>query len=136
MTNLRQTGPGTLDRLELELLWASTSGTRTELASDLLLNLDTLADLLGLHMVLQAWSYVWRSCPHQEGSARWSYRSAWLQRRYGRSRVLLPRCASQFDPAIDKERKLISNLTRNMPVLLDSPECAGSESQYERRSTK
>ena len=32
--------------------------------------------------------------------------------------------ASQFDPAIDKERKLISNLRQNMPVLSDSPECA------------
>ena len=58
MTNLRKTGPGTQDRLELELLWASTLGTRTELASGLLVDLDTLADLLGLHMVLQAWSYV------------------------------------------------------------------------------
>ena len=64
VTNLRQTGPGTRDRLELELLLASTLGTQTKLASDLLLDLDTLADLLGLHMVLQAWSYVWRSCPH------------------------------------------------------------------------
>ena len=34
------------------------------------------------------------------------------------------RCASQFDPAIDKERKFISNLWWNMPVLPDSPECA------------
>ena len=58
-----------------------------------------------------------------EGSARWSWRSAWLQCRGGRSCVLLPRRASQFDPAIDKERKLISNLRRNMPVLPDSPEC-------------
>ena len=59
-----------------------------------------------------------------EGSARWSCRSVWLQRRGGRSCVLLPRRASQFNPAIDKERKLISNLGRNMPVLPDSPECA------------
>ena len=57
-TNLRQTSLGTRDRLKLELLWAFTLGTQTELASDLLLDLDTLADLLGLHMVLQAWSYV------------------------------------------------------------------------------
>ena len=28
--------------------------------------------------------------------------------------------ASQFDPAIDKERKLISNLRWNMPVLLQT----------------
>ena len=37
---------------------------------------------------------------------------------------LLPRRASQFDPAIDKERKFISNLGWNVPVLPDSPECA------------
>ena len=58
-----------------------------------------------------------------EGSARWNWRSTWLQRRDDRSCILLPRRASQFDPAIDKERKLISNLRWNMPVLLDSPEC-------------
>ena len=34
-----------------------------------------------------------------------------------RSCVLLPRRASQFDPAIDKERKFICNLRWNMPVL-------------------
>ena len=34
------------------------------------------------------------------------------------------RCASQFDPAIDKEKKLISNVRWNMPVLLDSLKCA------------
>ena len=38
--------------------------------------------------------------------------------------MLLPRRASQFDPAIDKERMFISNLGRNMPVLPDSPEYA------------
>ena len=27
-------------------------------------------------------------------------------------------CASQFDPIIDKERKLISNLRRNMPAFV------------------
>ena len=41
--------PGFRGRLELELLWASTSGTRTELASGLLLDLDTLDGLLPLH---------------------------------------------------------------------------------------
>ena len=41
----------------------------------------------------------------------------------GRSYAILPRHASQFDPTIDKERKLIGNLGRNMPVLPDSPEC-------------
>ena len=49
VTSLRQTGPGGQGKLELELFWASTSGTRTELALDLLLNLDTLAGLLPLH---------------------------------------------------------------------------------------
>ena len=58
------------------------------------------------------------------GSARWSCRSAQLQRRDGQSCALLPRHASQFDPTIDKERKFISNLGRNVLVLLDSPECA------------
>ena len=62
--NLWQTGPGTRDRLELELLWASASGTRTKLASGLLLNLDTLAGLLPLHTICQTWSYSWVSCPH------------------------------------------------------------------------
>ena len=66
MTSLRQTGPGGRGRLELELLWASTSGTQTELASDLLLDLDTLAGLLPLHTMRQTWSYAWVSCPHQE----------------------------------------------------------------------
>ena len=36
--------------------------------------------------------------------------------------VFLPRHASQFDPAIDKERKFISNLRWNMLVLPDSSE--------------
>ena len=39
--------------------------------------------------------------------------------------------ASQFDPTIDKERKLISNLRQNMPVLLDSPECAALRADME-----
>ena len=44
---------------------------------------------------------------------------------------ILPRHASQFDPAIDKERKLISNLRQNMPVLLDSTECAALRANVE-----
>ena len=51
-----------------------------------------------------------------EGSTRWSWRSAWLKRRDYRSYALLPRRASQFDPAIDKERKFINNLRWNMLV--------------------
>ena len=35
-----------------------------------------------------------------------------------------PKICSQFDPAIDKERKFISNLGRNVPMLPDYPECA------------
>ena len=42
----------------LELLWASALGTRTELASSLLLDLDTLAGLLPLHTMHQTWSYA------------------------------------------------------------------------------
>ena len=38
---------------------------------------------------------------------------------------------SQFDPTIDKERKIISNLRRNMPVLPDSPECAALRADME-----
>ena len=49
MISLRQTGPGGRGRLELELLWASTSGTQTKLASG-------------------TWSYAWVSCPHQDAS--------------------------------------------------------------------
>ena len=45
--------------------------------------------------------------------------------------MLLPRGASQFDPVIDKERKLISNLRRNMPVLPDSPECVAPRADME-----
>ena len=45
--------------------------------------------------------------------------------------MLLPRHASQFDPTIDKERKLISNLRRNMLVLPDSPECAALRADVE-----
>jgi len=32
--------------------------------------LDTLAGLLDLHAILQAWLYAWRSCPHHEA---WQY---------------------------------------------------------------
>ena len=39
--------------------------------------------------------------------------------------------ASQFDPAIDKERKLISNLRWNMLVLLDSLECVALRANVE-----
>ena len=56
--------PGLRDGFKLELLWASTSGTRTELAWDLLLDLDTLAGLLPLHTMRQTWLYAWVSCPH------------------------------------------------------------------------
>ena len=48
-----------------------------------------------------------------------------------RSCALLSRHAGQFDPAIDKERKLISNLRQNMPVLPDSPECAALRADVE-----
>ena len=64
VTSLRQTGPGLRDGLELELLWASTLGTRTELGSGLLLDFDTLAGLLPLHTMRQTWSYAWVLCPH------------------------------------------------------------------------
>ena len=64
MTSLKQTGPGGRGRLELELFWSSTLGTQTELASGLLLDLDTLAGLLPLHTMRQTWSYAWVSCPH------------------------------------------------------------------------
>ena len=57
--------PGGRGKLELELLWASTSGTRTELASGLLLDLETLAGLLPLHAMRQTWTFAWVSCPHQ-----------------------------------------------------------------------
>ena len=46
VTSLRQTGPGGRGKLELELLWASTSGTQTELASGLLLVLRESSKLL------------------------------------------------------------------------------------------
>ena len=70
VTSLRQIGPRGRDRLELELLWTSTSGTRTKLASDLLLDLDTLSGLLSLHIMRQTWSYSWVSCPHHPISSR------------------------------------------------------------------
>jgi tetrahydromethanopterin S-methyltransferase subunit E len=49
--------------LDLDLFWASTFATRTELALGLLLYLDTLAGLL-FHVMHQLWSYAWVSCPH------------------------------------------------------------------------
>jgi hypothetical protein len=44
---------------------ASTLGTRTGLASCLLLDLNTLIGLLLLHSMHQSWSYARVSCPHQ-----------------------------------------------------------------------
>jgi len=44
---------GLRDGLELEFLWASTLETRTESTSGLLLDLDTLDGLVGLHGILQ-----------------------------------------------------------------------------------
>ena len=64
VTSLKQTDPGGRDRLKIELLWASTSGTRTKLASGLLLDLDTLVGLLSPYTMRQRWSYAWVSCPH------------------------------------------------------------------------
>jgi hypothetical protein len=49
--------------LELEWLWASTLATPTELASSLLLYLDTLVELL-FHAMRQLWSYAWVLYPH------------------------------------------------------------------------
>ena len=65
---LVRAAPGLRDRLKLELLWASTSGTQTELALGVLLDLDTVAGLLPLHTMRQTWSYAWVSCPHHLGS--------------------------------------------------------------------
>ena len=45
--------------------------------------------------------------------------------------MILPRRASQFDPTIDKDRKFISNLGRNVPVLPDSPECVALRADVE-----
>ena len=45
--------PGLRDGLELEFLWASTLETRTESTSGLLLDLDSLDGLVGLHAILQ-----------------------------------------------------------------------------------
>jgi hypothetical protein len=56
--------PGLQTRLELDLLWASTFGTRIRLASCLVFNLDTLTGLILLHSMHQSWSYTWVSCPH------------------------------------------------------------------------
>ena len=58
-------------------------------------------------------------------------RSAWLQRRTCRPYVFLLRRASQFDPTIDKERKLINNLRWNMLVLPDNLECVALRADME-----
>jgi hypothetical protein len=59
-----RTAPGLRTGLELELLLASTSGTRTGSTLDLLVDLETLIGLLLLHSMHQSWSYAWVSCPH------------------------------------------------------------------------
>ena len=48
------------------------------------------------------------------------------------------RHATQFDPTIDKERKLISNLRQNIPVLLDSHECValGADMEENRLNSR
>ena len=69
-----------------------------------------------------------------EGSARWSWRSVWLQRRDNRSCVFLPRCANQFDPAIDKERKFIINLRGNMSVYAQTVPSMPLQEQLDRKS--
>jgi hypothetical protein len=51
--------------LELELLWASTLGTRTGLTSDLPLDLENIVGLLFLHSMHHLWTYAWAPCPHQ-----------------------------------------------------------------------
>jgi hypothetical protein len=58
------TAPGLKTGHEHELLWASTLGSRTWLASCLLFDLDTLVGLLLLHSMHKEWSYAWVSCPH------------------------------------------------------------------------
>ena len=44
--------PGLRDGLKLEFLWASALETQTESTSGLLLDLETLDGLLGLHAIL------------------------------------------------------------------------------------
>jgi hypothetical protein len=61
---LLRTAPRLRTGLELELLLASTSGTRTRSTLDLLLDLETFVGLLLLHSIHQSWSYAWVSCPH------------------------------------------------------------------------
>jgi hypothetical protein len=63
---LLRTAPGLRAGLELELLLASTSGTRTGSTLDLLVDLETLVGLLLLHSMHQSWSYAWVSCPHHD----------------------------------------------------------------------
>jgi hypothetical protein len=50
--------------LELELLCASTLGTRTGLTSDLPLDLENIVGLLLLHSIHHSWTYAWAPCPH------------------------------------------------------------------------
>jgi hypothetical protein len=50
--------------MDSNLIWASTLATRTGYALGLLLDLEALIDLIGLHVILQAWSYAWSTCPH------------------------------------------------------------------------
>jgi hypothetical protein len=61
---LLRTAPGLRTGLELELLLAFTSGTRTGSTLDLLVDLETLVGLLLLHSMHQSWLYAWVSCPH------------------------------------------------------------------------
>ena len=61
---LLHAAPGLRTGLELELIWVSTLGTRTGLALNLLVDLDTLFGLLLLHAMLPSWPYAWVPCPH------------------------------------------------------------------------
>jgi hypothetical protein len=63
------TAPGLRTGLELELLLASTSETRTGSTLDLLLDMETFVGLL-LHSMHQSWSYAWVSCPDQQRCTR------------------------------------------------------------------
>ena len=55
---------GLRDGLELEFLWASTLEIRTESTSGLLLDLNTLDGLVGLHAILHPCPYPWMSSSH------------------------------------------------------------------------
>ena len=89
-------------------------------------------------------SIVLRHTSKPDGSTRWSWRSAWLQRRDNRFCVLLPRRASQFDPPIDKERVYQQFKAEHAGLCLDSSKCAASgaaireerlNSRYAQKST-